>query len=438
MVAGMSLDWVWDERFWFPSNRSMGWKDLVNKPGSSTYLPQISHLHWALLMGITLLGVRYLLEKLVVEPVGLWLGISPKKKRPATPNSQLEAVYQSRQRLNKDTLKSLSKQTDLTERQLEVWFRRRKCQDAPTQMKKFKECCWHLIFYSTVFIYGTFILVKKDYFWKTILCWENWPQQHVGDDVYWYYMIELAFYWSLVFTLFSDHKRKDFKEMIIHHIATMVLMYFSWILNFVRVGTLVLLVHDAADSWLAMAKIFIYTKNKLATDVFFGIFLIIWVITRIVIYPYCLLYCTTVEPYLCGLIDVTFGAHQFFNFFLYLLQVLHLIWTYLIFRIVYRKIAKGNVEDVRSDSEEDDVESDDEDEDKDEKTIEDSNPITVTQNGIIQNGFLKGNGVHQDKISMVNGTNEAGNGIMNGNNNTINGKAPASPSRIPRSRPRKD
>ena len=43
--------------------------------------------------------------------------------------------------------------------------------------------------------------------------------------------------------------------MVVHHVATVMLMYFSWIMNFVRVGTLVLLVHDAADSWLAVSKV---------------------------------------------------------------------------------------------------------------------------------------------------------------------------------------
>ena len=34
--------------------------------------------------------------------------------------------------------------------------------------------------------------------------------QHVPNDIYWYYITELAFYWSLVFTLFWDHRRKVF------------------------------------------------------------------------------------------------------------------------------------------------------------------------------------------------------------------------------------
>jgi len=59
--------------------------------------------------------------------------------------------------------------------------------------------------------------------------------------------------------------------------------------------------------------------------------------------PYRVLYSTTVEPYTSGMIESEFPAYWFFNFFLYLLLVLHLLWSYSIFRIVYRKVIKGNV-----------------------------------------------------------------------------------------------
>ena len=71
--------------------------------------------------------------------------------------------------------------------------------------------------------------------------------QHVSPEIYWYYMIELSFYWSLVISLTIDNKRKDFTEMMVHHFATIALMVLSWADNMVRVGTLVLCVHDAVD-----------------------------------------------------------------------------------------------------------------------------------------------------------------------------------------------
>ena len=67
-------------------------------------------------------------------------------------------------------------------------------------------------------------------------------------------MIELAFYWSLLFSQFIDVKRKDFWQMFLHHIATISLLSFSYIVNFVRVGSLVLVVHDCADYWLEVGN----------------------------------------------------------------------------------------------------------------------------------------------------------------------------------------
>jgi len=41
--------------------------------------------------------------------------------------------------------------------------------------------------------------------------------------------------------------------MIIHHIATIILLYFSWMMNLVRHGSLILFIHDAADPLLAVS-----------------------------------------------------------------------------------------------------------------------------------------------------------------------------------------
>lgn len=38
--------------------------------------------------------------------------------------------------------------------------------------------------------------------------------------------------------------------MFVHHMTTITLMAFSWTCNLIRVGTLVLLIHDVADGFL--------------------------------------------------------------------------------------------------------------------------------------------------------------------------------------------
>lgn len=42
--------------------------------------------------------------------------------------------------------------------------------------------------------------------------------------------------------------------MVVHHLVTIALLYFSWCCNFVRIGTLVLVVHDAVDYWMAVSQ----------------------------------------------------------------------------------------------------------------------------------------------------------------------------------------
>ena len=56
--------------------------------------------------------------------------------------------------------------------------------------------------------------------------------------------------------------------MTTHHVATIVLLYFSWILNFVRIGSLVLIVHDAADTWLSVRNV--HFKAVIVHDIKFG------------------------------------------------------------------------------------------------------------------------------------------------------------------------
>ena len=74
--------------------------------------------------------------------------------------------------------------------------------------------------------------------------WIDHPKHTVTNDIYWYYTLELAFYFSLLVTQFFDVKRKDWLQMFVHHIVTILLLLFSYACNFTRVGAVVLFLHD--------------------------------------------------------------------------------------------------------------------------------------------------------------------------------------------------
>lgn len=40
---------------------------------------------------------------------------------------------------------------------------------------------------------------------------------------------------------------QDFREQVIHHTATLTLLGFSWISNYIRIGTIVMAIHDCSD-----------------------------------------------------------------------------------------------------------------------------------------------------------------------------------------------
>lgn len=189
---------------------------------------------------------------------------------------------------------------------------------------------------------------------------------------YWYYMIELSFYWSLLFSIASDVKRKvgalggagtpwvgflhpvwvggtswegvgtprgcgmgfgqaavtplpllgspllwaqDFKEQIIHHVATIILISFSWFANYIRAGTLIMALHDSSDYLLEVgvspalpcchhvplscplspshlpcppqsAKMFNYAGWRNTCNNIFIVFAAVFIITRLVILPF--------------------------------------------------------------------------------------------------------------------------------------------------------
>lgn len=50
-------------------------------------------------------------------------------------------------------------------------------------------------------------------------------------------------------------RRKDWLESMIHHIATVALLVYSYHVNFTRVGVMIILVHDSSDIFLEAAKL---------------------------------------------------------------------------------------------------------------------------------------------------------------------------------------
>ncbi|XP_055693041.1 ceramide synthase 5 [Lutzomyia longipalpis] len=344
-IVRVVCDTFWSPNVWLPPNTT--WADIAPGARPDVTYADYRHLILGIPLALVILVIRYTLERFWLAPVGKSLGIKSSRPKRAANIPDLEEAYSQSCRIKHKTVVTLSKKLDMTERQIERWWRHRRAQDKPSTLVKFCENSWRCIYYTYSFIYGIVILWNKPWLWEINNCWYGYPHQSVDNDIWWYYMISMAFYWSLTISQFRDVKRKDFWQMFVHHMVTLLLLSLSWVCNLHRVGSLVLAVHDCADIFLEAAKLTKYANYQKLCDAIFAIFTVVWIVTRLGFFPR-ILYNTSVEA---PRILPMFPAYYIFNSLLVLLLVLHVVWTYLILQIAYTAVKSGQMEgDIRSSS----------------------------------------------------------------------------------------
>ncbi|KAJ3609741.1 hypothetical protein NHX12_024252 [Muraenolepis orangiensis] len=368
-----TLSWLrqqlWQDWLWFPEG--MGWADLQDHDGK--VFPKMADLWFVVPVALFFLLVRQVFERTVATPIASLLGVKDKQRVSAAPNPALEAFFShTSKQPQQSCIESLSKQSGYSVRQVQRWFRRRRNQDRPSKVKKFQEASWRFTFYLIAFFAGLWALIDKPWFYDMKEMWNGFPKMPLLTSQYWYYMLELGFYVSLLLSVATDVKRKDFKEQIVHHVATILLISFSWLVNYIRAGTLIML----------SAKIFNYAGWRRTCNFFFTLFAAVFIVTRLVILPFWIIHTTWVYPLT---LYAPFPGFYFFNGLLVVLQCLHVFWAILILRMVV-KFLPGNhiVADERSDHEESETEDEDADHVRKEKS----------KNGHTQNGHTPLNNNH--------------------------------------------
>ncbi|KAL7267566.1 Sphingosine N-acyltransferase lag1 [Rhizina undulata] len=257
---------------------------------------------------------------------------------------------------------------------------------------RFAEQAWLFVYYSGFWTLGMYLMYQGPYWMSLPKMWQDWPVRELGGLFKWYYLVQFAFWLQQIFVLNIEEKRKDYYQMFAHHIITCTLMYTSYTIHLTRPGNSILCVMDIVDILLPLAKMLKYLGYHTTCDYAFGIFLITWFVGRHVFYMLIVHSCWRDSP-----VEIPFGCYSSEGFkpvdsikpgdvdfyrpftqitdevcytgsiqmvfitFLSALQVLTLIWFYMIIRVAVKVIKGGEAEDVRSDDEgEDEDESEDE------------------------------------------------------------------------------
>ena len=340
-----ALSWLYSDWFFLPPGISF--KDLQDKPGFHYAKPRDLPLMLVYAVGIFL--IRQVFDVFVGKPLGKKLGLKDRRKKPEE-NKTLELFFKSNKHPSKEKIGKLAKSLSWNDKDVSAWFRRRRNMDRPSILKKFCESSWRALFYMFVFTFGMIMLVNAPWFWNNLYCWVDYPRQTVWPSVYYYYMFEGGFYISLLISIMTDVRRKDFTEQLIHHMATIFLIVFSYIANFVRVGTLVMAIHDISDIFLEVAKSCVYIKAQEPANFLFNIFAVVFIVSRIFVFPYVVLHTTWVKSMW---LFRPYPGYYFFNILLLVLQLLHVFWAATIIKMAIKLLQEGDIKkDDRSDVEE--------------------------------------------------------------------------------------
>lgn len=222
--------------------------------------------------------------------------------------------------------------------------------------KKCKESLCEIFHYSLSFISGYFLLKDKDWVYnksKWYDCYKYNLTMTFYEDAY--YLMYAARYMALLIIMTFDHKRKDYIEMVLHHIATITIIILSYTSGFYYYGLLIMVLFDISDIFLHIAKVlqYIFKNDRIhnmrysfISDVFFSLFAGSFLIIRDFCFPI-----ISYEFFKYGVIQHGSVLHGILFLLLLVICFLQLFWSYLILKGFIIKITHSEVIDIRSDSE---------------------------------------------------------------------------------------
>lgn len=232
-----------------------------------------------------------------------------------------------------------------------------------SRTSRFVEQTYAIFYYGITSPFGLYLMKHSPmWFFKTEEFFREYPHlQHTWLFKY-YYLFQAGF-WSqqaLILTLQLEKPRKDFKELVFHHIVTILLISLSYMFNFTWMGLAIYITMDVSDLFLGTSKTLNYIGSPLEVP-FFLLFVVVWIYTRHWL-NLKILYSVMTEFLTVGPNVLDFASQQYkcwisqpMVFTLILaLQLVNAYWLFLIFRILVRFAIYNVKKDERSDDEDED------------------------------------------------------------------------------------
>lgn len=234
--------------------------------------------------------------------------------------------------------------------------------DTTHKQKRVMEQMFSLIYYGISGPIGLYIMYNSNlWLFKTNTMYATYPDFTMPKSIKIFYLFQSSFWaqQASVLILQLEKPRKDYNQLVFHHIITLLLIWLSYVFHFTNMGLAVYITMDVSDWFLSLTKILNYL-NSPYTPHSFIFFMLIWGYLRHFI-NLKILWSLMTEFKSVGDYNLNFATSQYKCWisqtitFLLIggLQLVNLFWSFLILRILYRLVVNGVQQDERSDVESD-------------------------------------------------------------------------------------
>ncbi|KAI9720107.1 MAG: hypothetical protein M1828_005835 [Chrysothrix sp. TS-e1954] len=226
------------------------------------------------------------------------------------------------------------------------------------KQSRFMEQFYTAMYFAIFGPFGLFVMSRSPvWYFNTSAMFEDFPHRTHEALFKAYYLLQ-ASYWAqqaVVLLLQLEKPRKDFKELVGHHVITLALIWLSYRFHFTYMGLAVYITHDISDFFLATSKVLNYLDASF-TIPYFALFIGVWAYCRHYLNLRILLAVLTTfrtvgpfelnwetQQYKCWISQwITFSL-------LACLQSVNIFWFFLILRIAYKyAVTEHNLADERS------------------------------------------------------------------------------------------
>ncbi|KAF6798904.1 TLC domain-containing protein [Colletotrichum sojae] len=253
---------------------------------------------------------------------------------------------------------------------------------------RFAENTYTALYITVIAPWGMYLMHRTPvWYFNTRGMYEGYPHHAHEAGFKSYYLLQAAFWMQqvVVMVLGLEARRKDFNQLIAHHVVTVALVALSYRFHFAYMGIAVYITHDVSDFFLSVSKSLNYFDSP-AQGWSFALCIAMWIYLRHYI-NLRILYSalpggefSTVGPYV-----LDWAAEQYkgplanvitFSL-LAALQALNIFWLYCLLRCACKFVFLGVAQDDRSEIEDEGQEAENSSAGYVEKEVHDGSFATV-------------------------------------------------------------